>query len=44
MTFDISILLLKAPSNRRVDVEPLMPQVNELIPTLKQGIVTHISG
>lgn len=41
--FDISIIFLKAFSNRRVDVEPLMSQVNELLDTIQPGAFFHLS-
>ena len=43
MQFDLSIILLQASSNRRVDVEPLMTQVNGLLHTIGSGTLFHIS-
>ncbi len=43
MDQSISIILLQASSNRRVDVEPLMTQVNGLLHTIGSGTLFHIS-
>lgn len=42
LQFDLGIVFLKAFSNRRVDVEPLMPQVNQQIESIRPGSIIHI--
>lgn len=41
--FDLSIIFLKAFTNRRVDVEPLMSQVNKLLDTIQLGAFLYLS-
>ncbi|MDE2699957.1 MAG: DUF5615 family PIN-like protein [Gemmatimonadota bacterium] len=41
--FDLSIIFLKAFTNRRVDVEPLMSQVNKLLDTIQPGAFLYLS-
>lgn len=41
--FDLGIIFLKAFSNRRVDVEPLMPQINQQLVSICPGMILHIS-
>jgi predicted nuclease of predicted toxin-antitoxin system len=41
-TIQISIILLKAYSNRDEDLAPLIPQVNSILKTLKKGEVVSV--
>ncbi len=34
---DLAVIVLRAPSNRLADVEPLMPEVNRVLPQLQAG-------
>ncbi len=34
---DLAVIVLRAPSNRLADVEPLMPEVNQVLPRLRAG-------
>ena len=40
---DVPIVVLKARSNRRRDLEPLIPRVLEILPGLKRGEVVSIA-
>ncbi len=42
-SIQIGIILLKADSNRDEDLAPLMPQVNSILKTLKNGEVVNVS-
>lgn len=41
--FKISVIALKARSNRLADTKPLMPKVLDLLPGVKPGTLTVIS-
>ena len=36
-SYDLGLLLIKARSNRRQDVEPVMPEVNRVLRDIKPG-------
>lgn len=40
--FSIAILVLRAPTNRLVDLRPLIPRLLEALPKAKRGEVTWI--
>ncbi len=40
--FDIAVVVLRAESKRLPDLEVLMPQVNELLPTLQPGRLVEV--
>lgn len=40
----LAIVILRAPSNRRQDTEPLIPKVNDALATIRPGEVIHISA
>ena len=37
VSYDLGLLLIKARSNRRQDVEPVMPEVNSVLREIKPG-------
>ena len=41
--FDIGIIFVKAFSNRRVDVIPLMVKVNQELQNIQSGMIIQIS-
>lgn len=41
-SLDIGIVLIRAHSNRRTDVEPLIPAVNDLLHTLRAGEIVYV--
>jgi predicted nuclease of predicted toxin-antitoxin system len=43
-TFSLGIVLIRAPSNRRADVAPLMPDVNAVLRILHPGEVVYVGG
>ena len=40
--FKIAVLVLRAPTNRLVDLRPLVPQILAALPTLQKGKATLI--
>lgn len=40
--FDLAVIVLHAPSNRLVDLQALVPDILEMLPTAKPGSVTII--
>jgi hypothetical protein len=40
--FTIAVIVLRAASNRLADLQPLVPELLELIPTAKRGVVTYV--
>ncbi|MEQ1880156.1 MAG: hypothetical protein ABL878_04210, partial [Burkholderiales bacterium] len=40
--FEIAVVVLRAPSNRLVDIRPLLPDLISLIPVAKRGEVTYV--
>jgi hypothetical protein len=38
-TFDIAVIVLVAPGNRLIDLQPLMPRVLEILPKAERGRV-----
>ncbi|MBE9009419.1 DUF5615 family PIN-like protein [Pseudanabaenaceae cyanobacterium LEGE 13415] len=41
--FDIAIVVLSALSNRLADLQPLVPQILEILPTAPKGAATIVS-
>jgi predicted nuclease of predicted toxin-antitoxin system len=44
VSLDLGIVLISARSNRRQDVEPVLPAVNRVIRTLKAGELVRVSS
>ena len=42
--FDLGFVVIRAKSNSYLDVEPLMPIVNEAVRTIKSGSIAHVSA
>ena len=42
--FDLGFVVIRAKSNSYLDVNPLMPKVNEAVKTIKSGSVEHVSA
>jgi hypothetical protein len=42
--FDCAVLILYAPTNRLVDLIPLVPQILTALPNVKTGQATHIGS
>jgi hypothetical protein len=42
--FDVSVLVLRAKTNRLEDLMPLVPRILEVLPTLRPGQSAEISG
>jgi hypothetical protein len=40
--FTIAVIVLRAPSNRLTDLQPLVPALLESIPSAKRGAVTYV--
>ena len=40
--FDITVLVLHAPSNRLADLRPLAPKILSILPTLAKGQAEHV--
>lgn len=40
--FEIAIVVLYAPSNRLADLQPLVPHILEILPTVAKGTVTIV--
>ena len=43
-TVAVGVLLVRAPSNRMVHLQPLVPAVLDALPTLKPGQLHRIGG
>ena len=41
-SFTIVVIVLRASSNRRADLRPLVPELLACIPTAKRGAVTYV--
>jgi hypothetical protein len=41
-SFTIAVIVLRAASNRLADLQPLVPELLELIATAKRGAVTYV--
>jgi hypothetical protein len=41
--FDLAVVVLRASTNRLVDLLPLMPEVLRLLPTLQPGDVVEVT-
>ncbi|MGG6266965.1 DUF5615 family PIN-like protein [Leptolyngbya sp. AN03gr2] len=41
--FDLAIVVLSAPSNRLADLQPLVPRILEILPTVAKGAATVIN-
>lgn len=41
-TFAIAVIVLRAKTNRRSDLQPLIPELLASIPTAKPGAVTYV--
>lgn len=41
---DLRVVLLRARSNRMVDLEPLIPAIHEALGLVHPGSVTHVGG
>lgn len=42
--FEIAVIILRAPSNRLADLEPLVPELLASIPSAKRGAVTYVGA
>lgn len=42
--FGIAVILIRARSNRRRDVEPAMPEVNRVLRGVKVGVLYHVTA
>lgn len=42
--FNLGILVVRAPSNRREDVAPLMPRINDALAQIRPGELVHIAS
>ena len=42
--FEIAVIVLRAPSNRLVDLHPLVPELLASIPSAKRGAVTYVGA
>ena len=42
--FDIAIVLVVARSNRRQEIEPVMPEINRLLPHVRPGRLYRVSA
>jgi hypothetical protein len=43
-TVAVGVLLVRAPSNRMVHLQPLVPAILDALPTLKPGQLNRIGG
>ena len=41
-TFDIAVVILRAPTNRLIDLRPLIPEILSALPNVKHGQITWI--
>ncbi|WP_013321206.1 DUF5615 family PIN-like protein [Gloeothece verrucosa] len=42
--FDLSVIVLQAPSNRLADLKPLVPKVLAILPTVAKGKATIVDS
>jgi hypothetical protein len=42
--FGIAVIVLRVPSNRLADLEPLVPQLLAIMPGARPGLVTYVGG
>lgn len=43
LTFNITVIVLQAPSNRLADLKPLVPKILSILPTVTKGQATTVS-
>lgn len=42
--FDIAVILIRARSNQRKDVEPAMPEINRVLREVEAGRLYHVAA